>query len=60
MWLSLSVNFFLKEFFEKVDFEKKKSADDKKSIKIFPGGRELKGCGQNMQPPFPSEGRKIV
>ena len=32
---------FLKEFFEKVDFEKK-SADDKKNMKNFPGGKELK------------------
>ena len=57
-WLSLSINFFLKEFFEKGDFEK--ISRRQKSIKIFPGGKELKGCGQNMQPPSPSDGRKLV
>ena len=30
---------FLKEFFKNVDFEK--SADDKKSMKNFPGGKQL-------------------
>ena len=34
---------FLKEFFEKVDFEKK-SANDKEACKIFPGGKELTCC----------------
>ena len=32
---------FLKEFFEKVDFEKK-SAEDEKSMKNYPVGKELK------------------
>ena len=38
---------FLKEFFEKVDFEKK-SADDKKSMKNFRGGKELKKAFAHM------------
>ena len=33
--------FLYKEFFEKVNFEKKISAEDKKEEKLFPGGKEL-------------------
>ena len=35
---------FLKEFSEKVDFEKNQQT--KKSMKIFPGGKELKAHAQ--------------
>ena len=36
---------FLKEFFKKYDFEKK-NQQTKKSMKIFPGGKELKAHAQ--------------
>ena len=32
---------FLKEFFEKVDFEKKKSADNWKNMKDLPGDKDF-------------------
>ena len=32
---------FLEEFFEKLDFEKKISVDDKKNMTNFPGGKVL-------------------
>ena len=35
---------FLKEFFEKVDFEKNQQTT--KNMKIFPGGKELTFLGQ--------------
>ena len=42
---------FQKEFFEKVDFEKK-SADDKKACNNFPGGKELNHMGLVRRKPI--------
>ena len=39
IWIQTDTLVFLKEFFEKVDFEKK-SADDKKNMQNYPVGKE--------------------
>ena len=39
---------FLKECFEKVDFEKKSADDKKKSMKKFPVGKELNIYNMNI------------